>query len=739
MYIPAPFLRITTCGLLTIEVVEEVVSTEPPLAQYTSLTPEQLRGRGTAPALTLLKLLLSCPERFALKDWLMNQFCRDRELFSNVRLDNIASQLRSLVCPSAYEGLRKHLVTLVRSSPVSGDGYQLAAYPLIWTDIDALTKNAEQAARMERFGDDPLPFWERVYALVKRGVYLPDEVYSDWSAIRRGEISGVLRQSVQALARLYLLRHGKSGEEEALLLLRSYWLEHPREEDVLRPLMELLGQRECYQEALDHFQHLQALLEEENQQPDPRTLDIVAFLRAKQIQRTNANEAAVSVTMWAEQHSSPVKADPLSQNIFHSHISAVRQPLEPNMCIPAPTAYVQMLPLELDSEDTATWFGVRLAHIFNFIHQWSKQAMSCDILQMLIDREIAMFDDIRETSESKAFTLSRRQALITLASLPTMLTSLVQTQSFLLLPEEFLPQCAASITACWHLLRGKEFLLAEKLLARYLPTLADLAHQSKSYQSTAANLASQGYRLMGILALHRNNPQARTAYWEQAVHFAEITGTPNVLAAALISLAYHDNDPEKALTLYQRGMSFKQDLSPLILTRLYARLAVTSAQLVQEAEALEYLRLAREHYPASPEKDLAFLYAEFVPASLTMEKGLTYLTLAHHIHPRRYAQQAWETFAEETDNSQIQASAPTRTHYEIINHQAATTLVLNDLEAFCERLEQGIHGARLLQSGQRRQETILLYKKARQLWPNEARIHSLADLLLETEKVEKNR
>jgi tetratricopeptide (TPR) repeat protein len=283
--LPAPFIRVTACGLLTIEVAEEVISSDPPQASYISLSADQVRGRGTAPALTLLKLLLSRPERFALRDWLIEQFCRDRELFSSVRLDNIVSQLRSLLCPPAYEDLRTQIVAHVRGSASSGDGYQLASYPLIWTDLDALTWNVEQAARMERFGDDPLPYWERAYALARRGIFLPDELYSDWATARRGEVAGMLRQSVQALARLYLERHGKTGEEEALLVLRSYWQEHPQEEDVLRPLMELLGQRECYQEALEYYEHLKSLLEADDCQPDPRTQDVAAYLKTKQIKR----------------------------------------------------------------------------------------------------------------------------------------------------------------------------------------------------------------------------------------------------------------------------------------------------------------------------------------------------------------------------------------------------------------------------------------------------------------------
>jgi DNA-binding SARP family transcriptional activator len=290
--VPAPLIRVTTCGLLSIETVQEVVSTDPPLARYAPLTPEQLRGRGTAPALLLLKLLLSRPKRFALRDWLMEQFCQEKDLFADARLDNLAWLLRKLLCPPGYDELRTQLVAHVRSASASGNGYQLAPYPLIWVDCEALAWQVEQAARMERFGDDPLPFWERAYDLAKRGSYLPDEQYSDWAQSRRRNVRGMLRQSVQALARLYQERHGKAGEEEALRVLRNYWQEHPREEDALRPLMELLGRRECYQEALEYYEQLCRLLKEDHAKPDPRTQDVAAYVKTKPIQRGQGRQAA---------------------------------------------------------------------------------------------------------------------------------------------------------------------------------------------------------------------------------------------------------------------------------------------------------------------------------------------------------------------------------------------------------------------------------------------------------------
>lgn len=315
--VPAPLLRVSTCGLLTIEIVEEVVSTDPPLARYVSLTPEQLRGRGTAPALLLLKLFLNRHERFASRDWLMTQFCRDGELFSSVRIDNIVSLLRGLLCPASFSELRTQLVAHVRGSTSSRDGFQLAAYPWIWVDSDALAWQVQQAARMERYGDDGLPFWERAYDLAKRGPYLPDEIDSDWTAFLRGEVAGMLRQSVQALARLYQARHGAAGEEEALLLLRSYWQEHRQEEDVLRPLMELLGRRECYHEALEYYEQLCEVLRADGHEPNVQTRDVAEYVRTKQIQRGRVIPSAPILNKLST-HASALPATELTDSSLSS-------------------------------------------------------------------------------------------------------------------------------------------------------------------------------------------------------------------------------------------------------------------------------------------------------------------------------------------------------------------------------------------------------------------------------------
>jgi DNA-binding SARP family transcriptional activator len=291
-----PLVRVYTLGPLTLEWVGVP---EP-------FPGERLHGRGAAPALALLKALVSRPHRYAARDWLCEALrSAEEEALSYERLHDLATLLRGLLCPpmadtERRDHLRRQLLAFVHSATESGPGYRLGAYPLIWVDIDALAWNVEQACRMIRFGDDPLPFWERAYALARRGEYLLDESYSDWAEPRRAEAARYLRQSVHALAQLYLTRDGERGEEEALRLLGDYWEQHVTDEDALRPLMELLGKRERYQEALSSYQRLCAVLEEEDRTPDAHTTDLKEFLGVKQLQRTRTPQLSGSGRLLAE-------------------------------------------------------------------------------------------------------------------------------------------------------------------------------------------------------------------------------------------------------------------------------------------------------------------------------------------------------------------------------------------------------------------------------------------------------
>jgi len=167
----------------------------------------------------------------------------------------------------------------------SGNSYHLAPYPLIWIDADAFEWYVAQACRLERFGDDPLPLWEEAYRLASRGAFLADELYSNWVKGRRAVLAGHYRQCVHEVTRLYRQRGARA---EAERVLREHLVRELLDEDGLRPFMELLGEQERYQEALEVYQRTQEALAQEERTPDPRTQDIAEYLRTRQITRTRA-------------------------------------------------------------------------------------------------------------------------------------------------------------------------------------------------------------------------------------------------------------------------------------------------------------------------------------------------------------------------------------------------------------------------------------------------------------------
>jgi transcriptional regulator with XRE-family HTH domain/tetratricopeptide (TPR) repeat protein len=384
-----------------------------------------------------------------------------------------------------------------------------------------------------------------------------------------------------------------------------------------------------------------------------------------------------------------------------------------------PTSITISSPEQLDS---MAWFGKKLAHVLMTVEYYCSRPEACLELETVVGMELNTMPPHSEI----AYALSRRQFLITLASLPTArILAMLQDRYATAQIEQFLSQCAASLTACWHLMRGSDYALVEEHLSTYLTLLASLARNTSSkYQKLAASLATQGYRLKGILALHRNSARERDASFQEAVQYAEIAQHPGLLVAALISLAYHKKDPREAEHLYRRALVYENGISPLQLSRLYAQLSVAYAQENREKEALHSFHEAQDVYPALPEQDSSFLYAEFSPFSLLLEQGRVYLALSYHQPTGQHPQQAWKIFAE-GEERQTQPGISERIRYEIINYQAETALALRERDLCCAYMEQGAHGAETLRSAKRRKEILVTKSQALKVWPHEARVKAV--------------
>jgi len=135
--------------------------------------------------------------------------------------------------------------------------------------------------------------------------------------------------------------------------------------------------------------------------------------------------------------------------------------------------------------------------------------------------------------------------------------------------------------------------------------------------------------------------------------------------------------------------------------------------------------LAEQLYPAQPEEDPSYLYAEFTPASLRLEQGLAHIALGERYPVHRHPQQASQIFAQMEHSGS--ATVPDRIRLEITNHRATAAVLLNELDAFETSVRLGIAGVARLGSKQRQHEMRIACQRAIERWPHERRIHALTE------------
>jgi tetratricopeptide (TPR) repeat protein len=424
---------------------------------------------------------------------------------------------------------------------------------------------------------------------------------------------------------------------------------------------------------------------------------------------------------------------------FGAAVTVGKEERKPEIYSKIPAAdspiYVPGVPLD----EWSSWFGFRLARLLALIDGWSYQVTELGSFQSLLHDEITIFEDaISESSgeaDYAAGMLARRQALVTLAALPAAFTGSgtddrAGIRSEGALRESFLSRCAASITACWHLLRGSDLSAIDQVISGYLLPLEKTARQASRYQRVAADLASQANRISGIVALHRNKLRMREGYCKRALYYAGMGCDPGSQVSALISLAstyYYLSEPARAIAVYERAFALDAKMPHLQKSRVHAELSVVYGQVGREDDAIRSAQTAQDCYPQHPEHDPSFLYAEFTPASLALENGLAYLALAEQHPERGYERKSAATL--EQFGHRSPTSEPDRIRYEIVNAQARACVLLNDLDAFESYACAGLDGAMRLQSQQRFREAEEAVRCASGRWPQERRLLAISERL----------
>ncbi len=332
-----------------------------------------------------------------------------------------------------------------------------------------------------------------------------------------------------------------------------------------------------------------------------------------------------------------------------------------------------------------------------------------------------------DEGEQDIHVILRRQALqqilgvISFSSLLPFSSPSLVAQPFSI--EDYLSMCEENILACWRLMRGKEIAVVQSVLCTWLPPLEHIMRRSTIYQKRSASLAAQGYIIAGLVTVLRRNYDAAEWCCKQAIAYSDLAEDCNLKVAALKHLAtkYHSAKYLlKTLHTYQEALLSVEQVSPLLRTRIYLGLALVYAQCGERRVAFQYWDLTQQSFPAQPEKDPSFIYADCGKSSLNHYGGLMYLAFGQ-------AKQAWEIF-EEVVQMQQEIMIPERTVIEIVNCKAEAAIAQKNLDLACTHLQEGVQGAIRLQSEKRFHDSLSLYKQAHSLWPHERSLLELEEL-----------
>jgi DNA-binding SARP family transcriptional activator len=691
---PKQHLRVYTFGRFQIEWFD------PETGQITPFPPERLHGQNAGTALGLFKALLSCPDRFATRSWLNEQFWpTSRHRAAEERLNDVVSSLRTLLRPKGNTDMFVHFVYGTNGR---GAGYRLDSYPHLRCDADAFEWYVKHALLLDQRGQDATACWEHAYTLAECGMYLPEQIEDDWSRARRDYLSGLVRDCVHRWTQL-LQQMGYV--DEAIMRLRSYWLEHPTDEDALRPLLEMLGECERFGEAEECYAKALAMLTEECQAPDGRTIDAIEAVRALKVQQKRSTTVTATMTRL-----------PLS---FSLQKNATLFPS-------SPMAMQDIIHSELLAQNY--WLAIKQQQLVTMLSIWGEQVLLCDELQTWINQEMNIFDKILPASFSESEKkVSRRQALVALAALPLSLfvnDQLEPTKAHF--TEAFLSRCAASIVACQHLMRGDGLAEVESLLPRYLPLLMTLALHPSQHQQAAAKLGVQANILQASIAMHRLQFERREYYCHQAVKCGTIADDAPLHAAALMYLGYTYSFCQPFRLEMAKGAFFEAlrvlgQTDDLLQSDICVGLADVFAQDGDVKQAQMQLGRAQDCFPARPEDQSSFLYAGCDLSILYQWEGKMYLNLAQHHPDGVYAQKAWNAFLQ---GENVPSSFACSNNETLIYHADAARC-LGDLDLYAQLLQDGAGLAIKLGSQKRYSEAFEVYHRTPEKWRDEPKIQDL--------------
>jgi tetratricopeptide (TPR) repeat protein len=160
------------------------------------------------------------------------------------------------------------------------------------------------------------------------------------------------------------------------------------------------------------------------------------------------------------------------------------------------------------------------SYLTGLVSMWPRRNRHYAELQEGISK--AIIDHSTLIGKDPISALNRRQALMSLGLVPIRLSGrLPITDAKKVDTDTLLAHCAAGITACWYLRRGKDLIFVSDLISSYISILQPLIYSlSEAYRKASATLLSESFRLKSKLADALQYDDQAVAYEEEAIRYA---------------------------------------------------------------------------------------------------------------------------------------------------------------------------------------------------------------------------
>jgi tetratricopeptide (TPR) repeat protein len=163
------------------------------------------------------------------------------------------------------------------------------------------------------------------------------------------------------------------------------------------------------------------------------------------------------------------------------------------------------------------------SRLTSLVDAWPKRNYQYAELQEGINRAILGYN--AAVAEAPTYELTRRQAVKDMILVPMQLTGGIALISSGKAPKAdtdlLLKHCAAGISACWYLRRGKELTFVSDAVSIYIFLLQPLIYSlSENYRKASATLLAQCFILKSKLANALQDDDQAITYEEEAIRYA---------------------------------------------------------------------------------------------------------------------------------------------------------------------------------------------------------------------------